>query len=47
MGKDSVQYFERFVEERLAALNVGNVIVDEFEREIQRIGFRRNFERNH
>lgn len=32
-GQDGVQYFEQFIEERLAALNAGVPIDDEFERE--------------
>lgn len=41
IGKDGVQYFERFVEERLVALNEKRVIIDEFEREIQLMELRK------
>jgi hypothetical protein len=42
IGRDGVQYFERFVQERLDSLNSETVIIDEFEREIQQMGIRRN-----
>lgn len=35
IGQDGVQYLERFFEERVAALNAGEPINDEFEKEIQ------------
>lgn len=47
IGKDGVQYFERFIEERLQSLNQDKVIIDEFEREIQSLGVRRYLEGNH
>ncbi|KAK0397722.1 hypothetical protein QR680_002239 [Steinernema hermaphroditum] len=34
LGSDGVQYLERFIDERLAALNSGRPISDEFEKEI-------------
>ncbi|MFH4974956.1 hypothetical protein AB6A40_001665 [Gnathostoma spinigerum] len=35
IGQEGVQYFERFIQERLEALNAGTPINDEFEREIR------------
>lgn len=35
IGQDGVQYLERFIEERLTALNSGTPIDDEFEREVR------------
>uniref|UniRef100_A0AAF5RTC7 UDENN domain-containing protein n=2 Tax=Wuchereria bancrofti TaxID=6293 RepID=A0AAF5RTC7_WUCBA len=35
LGQDGVQYLERFIDERIAALNSGTPIDDEFEKEIR------------
>lgn len=37
IGKEGVQYFERFVDDRLYMLNSGTAIMDEFEKEIERL----------
>nr|CAD2195427.1 unnamed protein product [Meloidogyne enterolobii] len=40
IGKDGVQYFERFVQERLEALKNGIAINDKFEKEVQSLDVR-------
>uniref|UniRef100_A0A915LUD8 UDENN domain-containing protein n=1 Tax=Meloidogyne javanica TaxID=6303 RepID=A0A915LUD8_MELJA len=40
IGKDGVQYFERFVQERLEALKDGIAINDKFEKEVQSLDVR-------
>ncbi|KAL7075603.1 hypothetical protein ACQ4LE_005295 [Meloidogyne hapla] len=40
IGKDGVQYFERFVQERLEALKNGIAVNDWFEKEVQSLDVR-------
>ena len=40
IGKDGVQYFERFVQERLEAMKDGIAVNDRFEREVQSLNVR-------
>lgn len=46
IGRDGVQYFERFVEERLKAVNAGIPFDDEFEKEVLAFETKRSQERN-
>ncbi|KAL3112810.1 hypothetical protein niasHT_019784 [Heterodera trifolii] len=46
IGKDGVQYFERFIDEKLSELNENRTTIDEFEREAQSMGVRGQLDKN-